>query len=848
MTTQELITAPASLRNDYKGNQPQVSVQKLTKTLCENYPFEILGEYTKLYYDLDWDKEDNGVKKGFGTYDKAFHLRLRKHFREIQSHYQNEFCFTDGSYEDKYSFHIIFQRHFIKREKKVPREDILQWLLGEFFIVLRPHIDKGVYDPNRKLRLPYGTYENETDPSKSKLNVHVPYLTSDQTLTSCLVTPVCSRHDKECECTFRVQLETEVIEEKEEVKVETEEDVADRQGNLKKYLEVIKKERFQERSTWITLAGLMRSNGLKREDFIRYSKESGYAHFNEEDCNKTWYSLKENAERSAGFPTLQRWCDEDGINWREMFCPKSDKMIKMLMKGLESFLILSHKTVAEVFYEYYKDNLYYVGKDWLHYDKSKGWEFGDDNSIVFPLMKFVGERFSSYVHSIKKPDGGDEDTETQYKRYKKFCIKESAKLADYSFCNKCVKTGQSLFRNDKILSEFDAYPDWFCFSNHKAILMTTGDVIDIKQTHKILSTCGYPMPEKSLDSIQRAKDFILSIQTEKSFDSYMSCIATAFYGTNKNQRLFIHTGEGSNGKSLVGKLIYWTLGDYAMTFPIEQLTQGASGRNTANSDLAQSRGKRYAQSNEPEESKEAPTLKIAKVKELTGEETVKTRDLHKSSFELLVSFTIHLLCNDPPKLSKSDKAIERRLECITYPYCFKSEEEVTELKQKYDENQSELTKEIAMTIDDVEKRRLQEQLDRPFTFRIKDEDLGKKLKQDKEIQFGLLYLALEHWKKTNGVFSATEEMKRKKEDYVLDNNPLQDWLRGYDKIDGTKKENKGNFIRANVLLKEFKTQVDESMKIKKFNEYLLQARVCIVEDLSNGNKVYLKKKQNDDDE
>jgi hypothetical protein len=854
MVSIEIPTQTARLRRDYKHNETQIEVKQLTKDICEAFPFEILGDYTKLFYDIDWKAKD-----GYIT-DPVLYSQFTAHLRQIQSHKDNEFVFTDGTTDDNFSFHVVFQKIYIKREGKVPRQDILQWLLGEFLIVLHKRVDKGVYSKNRKMRLPYGIYE-DPDPKDAKLNPHIPRIHGNNSLTSFLLAPVCVQHKLQeggCDCKVVVEPEPapaprNVIVEEEEK--EPKEIDADRKNNLMRYLEVIKKERFQDRAVWLKLAGMMRGNGLKREDFLTISKDSGYKYFNEEDCNTTWYSLKENFEFAPGFKTLQTWCEEDGINWREMFCPKTDKMIKMMTSGINTYATLTQKTVAEVFFHYYKDNLYYVGKEWLHYSPTKGWEFGDDNSIVYPLMKFIGDRFSKWVHSVKPRPDEDEDTA---KKMKKFLIKESSKLADQSFCSKCVKTSQSLFRNDKIMSEFDAYPDWFCFSDQKAINMTTGESFDVKQTHKILSTCGYPMPPRIEEHIQRAKDFILTIQSEKSFDSYMSCISTATYGTNKNQRFFIHTGSGSNGKSLIGKLIYWTLGDYAMTFPIEQLTQNASGRNVANSDLAQSRGKRYAQSNEPEDSKEAPTLKIAKVKELTGEETVKTRDLNKSSFELLISFTIHLLCNDPPKLSKSDKAIERRLECITYPYIFKSAEELAEEQKKYDTVRKDLCEEIRELTEmaeskdknEMELRKsniafLQKKHDEPFLFRLKDEDMGKKLKQDKDLQYGLLYLMLDHWRKNNGVFFATDEMKRKKESYVLDNNPLQDWLRGYERVDPV--ANKKDFLLAGELLKQFKLTVDETMKIKRFTDYLKQAKVFIKEDASNGHKVYLRKKLVEDD-
>jgi len=856
----------ARLSPTYKtvGNKHKEEVKELTKEICMKYPFEHLGEYTKLFYDLDWDKEKKD-KKGnvlLPQYveDKVLVKKLIDHLESIQSHYMNGFVFTNGSTPTKLSIHIVFKKKYIKRQTGVvPHEEIVEWLLDDLYKTHRAIVDHQVYDPNRKMRLPYGVCPEKPNP-------HIPNRFCVNNLNDFLVSPLVpeiqirqeEQEEKKKEKEVKVQ-EVKVQEEKEEPETDL-----SRKENMMRYLEMIKKERFCDRPTWLKLGGLMRANKLNVKDFLRFSKDSGYANYDEESCMETWYSLDQ--EKGCGFPTLQEWATEDGINWREIFSKRQNSIVHQLLRGFKEYGKLTNRTVAEVFFHFYKKNLYYVGKEWLHYTEEKGWEFGDDDSIVYPLMKTIGDAFNSHVKGIKIPADLDEAELKQKRKEKLKMMEESSKLADYTFCVKVVKTSRSLFRNDKIINEFDCYPNWFCFKNQKAIDISTGEEIEIKQIHKILTTCGYNLPEKKEEHIQRAEDFVKSFQPEH-YDSYMSCLATSIRGGNLNQVVFIHTGNGGNGKSLIGKLMTIILGDYSMTFPIEQITQNASGRNQANSDLAQSRGKRYAQSNEPPSSNEKNTadsqitLKTDKIKELTGDDKIRARDLHKSSTEFEIQFTLHILCNDPPKLSKNDGGIERRVKLIPYPYKFVDEDTLVIEKKKYEDEQKERQDELKEVLEKIEK--IKEETDEktpnlvkledkvkqleinvPFYFKLKNDELGTSIKQDKDLQDGMLYLLIRHWAKNNGKYIQNEVAKQRSNEYMNDNNPLINWLKGYDKTD---KKDKKNFIRVGELLKAYKSIWDSNMKTEAFTNLLVQAKVDIIRDDSNGHKIFLSKKQEVDE-
>jgi phage/plasmid-associated DNA primase len=307
-----------------------------------------------------------------------------------------------------------------------------------------------------------------------------------------------------------------------------------------------------------------------------------------------------------------------------------------------------------------------------------------------------------------------------------------------------------------------------------------------------------------------------------------------------------------------------------MTFPIEQITQNASSKSQANSDLAQSRGKRYAQSNEPPSSSDKNTkdsqitLKSDKIKELTGSDRIRTRELYKGSSEFELQFTLNILCNDPPQLSKNDGGIERRVKLIPYLYKFVDQETVDVETKKHKESRVELRQElkkirkmikkIKQETDEqtpnlislrLQQTKIKKEIITPLRFKLKDEELGDSLKADKDLQDGMLFLLIDHWRKNKGKYIQNEVAKERSIEYMNDNNPLIDWLKGYTKTD---KKDKKNFIRVGDLLKSYNNIWDSKLKSGKFTEFLEQAKIDVIRDDSNGHKIFVEKKPEEDEE
>ena len=583
---------------------------------------------------------------------------------------------------------------------------------------------------------------------------------------------------------------------------ETDDDIQnpERKDNMIEMLNIVKKQRFQDYQEWFKLLCLMKGNGLKKEDFLRYSQDSGYQAYNEDECLKHWYNLHE--KRMLGFPTIHKWLEDDGIDWKKMFgYLKPDNIINELLKLYSSSGgSFTDKGIVEIFHKSYKTKLFYTNIGWIHYHPERNWETNDDdNMIVYPLMKSIGDTFIDYVGKMKiKKDQDEKD----FNKYKKALMKEANKLHSYSFCSKIVKIARDLFRNDNILLEFDRKQHWFCFSNKKYIDLTTGVVGDIKEEDKIMTTCGYPLPERNNEDIKKISDIIMSIFGEKRYQSALSSLSYHLQAGNKQQLIFIHTGVASNGKSILGNYMRRVFGDYAGILPIEQLTQSSSGKDSANSSLAMMRSKRYCQFNEPEDDDASTRLKAGKMKELSGENLITVRGLYQKPSPMYVDFTMNILCNDIPKLAKSDDGVERRLRVITYPYKFVDE-----------------------VILDFHKK--------------KDEQVKVDSETSISLRNAFLWLLIDDFKKNSGRFIMNEDVKNDSSEYMKENNPIALFMDKY--------QESSTSIKQKQLYSEYTKWASyigkEIISSKKFTQFLIQLKIKIKIDASNGNSIFVEERK-----
>ena len=144
-------------------------------------------------------------------------------------------------------------------------------------------------------------------------------------------------------------------------------------------------------------------------------------------------------------------------------------------------------------------------------------------------------------------------------------------------------------------------------------------------------------------------------------------------GHISEHKLFFIYGPGGNGKSVFVNIITRILNTYAVTANMNLLTATTQERHPV--ELARLRGARLVTIQETDEGKR---LDEAKVKQLTGGDTITAHFMRENPFEFRPVCKFIISGNHKPRLANVDDAIKRRF--IIIPFTVRFDEDKRDLK------------------------------------------------------------------------------------------------------------------------------------------------------------------------
>ena len=149
-------------------------------------------------------------------------------------------------------------------------------------------------------------------------------------------------------------------------------------------------------------------------------------------------------------------------------------------------------------------------------------------------------------------------------------------------------------------------------------------------------------------------------------------IGYSLTGFTKEQCLFQHIGNGSNGKSVLFNVLYNLLGTYALNIQVESILQKSSSNGgNASPDIARLNGVRFVRTTEPEHGQR---FNEGLIKQLTGADIITARNLYADFFEFVPKFKLWIACNNRIIVRGTDKGIWRRMRIIEYKKSFEGDE------------------------------------------------------------------------------------------------------------------------------------------------------------------------------
>ena len=214
------------------------------------------------------------------------------------------------------------------------------------------------------------------------------------------------------------------------------------------------------------------------------------------------------------------------------------------------------------------------------------------------------------------------------------------------------------------MNNFDSHKDIFNVKNGMVDLQT-GELLphDMKLFITKLSEIEYNTDA----SCPRWNQFLDEICPDKEAQGYLQrFFGYTLSGHNRAEKMLVLNGLGGNGKGVLLDTITKIMGDYTRVAESSTILKRKNERSSSN-DLADLYGYRLVRASETAANQ---ILDEARIKIITGGNTIKCRLLYKQYIEYIAQFKLVLETNHKPIIESQDNSIWRRVDRLDFDNTF----------------------------------------------------------------------------------------------------------------------------------------------------------------------------------
>jgi phage/plasmid-associated DNA primase len=649
----------------------QTDIEIMKQALDENnnlyeviYPTSII----KPYFDLEIEtEEENHRSMGLLFIDTTIRYIADKYGVELE---MEDFAVFDSCRTGKLSYHLLIQQKICF--ENMASHSIFAKGLFEYIKNTEPSLVWGEKKQKTIMDvLPYGNHQNFRMPNQSKKGkTHILKNVSKLPIMDWFVT-LQEKGDREIVKVIKTENKKEekkivVIDKKEQEKW------------VKILMDVIKNESINDkrligRGQWFLICGILKTNGFQKKVWLDWSGLSSKT----DTAEKTWNTLFPKELFSVGgLVNIAKSVNQKGYaKWRGVFetSPICDSimadtiksMLKMFDPKGKNRICFTDAVFGELFEGLYGKKFVFC-KGLIYNFNGIYWEA--DNKHHTNIQNFINTTFIKDVkrwieHKISvcfgnKKDDSDTETDDTSKNDKELvfwsklnmCITEY--LQQQKATEQLIKMVCSKICNDS--QKWDLNPYIFVFKNC-VFDLKKGEKCDANPMDFMTTCCGWDYDDdyKCDDVLTK---LIASIQTDKNVRDYLlKAYSTGMVGI-QNRNVFIFTGTGGNGKSVLDELLFAMLGNYSYTLPKDFLTQPF--KEGANPAVMLLHNKRAVLVSEPDANK---NIVCSSLKAMSGDSKISSRGLYCDVDTINITATNFIECNTAPELDEMNDAMTDRL-------------------------------------------------------------------------------------------------------------------------------------------------------------------------------------------
>jgi len=410
-------------------------------------------------------------------------------------------------------------------------------------------------------------------------------------------------------------------------------------------------ERLNDRNKWRNIIYALSNTSKEFKSLAKWVSKRNPEKWDPTSFENLWTEAttinKENINKLT-FRSLIYWAKEDNFEQYELLNNESIK--EKINKDIHNRILvgdLQHYQFAKYLFEMFKDKFVtdYENKEiqWFEfvlptdkYIKGQLYKWRSEENRPENLINYMSTKliliFDDIINEIDLRIANEEEKNIidYLTLIKKKVISSVKHLYTNSFKNSIIKEAETLFRKRGFIQSLNSDKDIMGVGNGVLKLSSSPELIETLHSYPIshYTSINYVPYDKNNKYVIQIIEVIKSLFPDDEMDAYeyiLFYLASCLDGKPKQSIILIIIGAGSNGKSFFLEFINSILGEfYGTKMPLTFLTDKRTKSSSADPsfmNLEHARLAHYSEANPNDE------LNTAKVKEITGQETLSGRNL-----------------------------------------------------------------------------------------------------------------------------------------------------------------------------------------------------------------------------
>lgn len=433
---------------------------------------------------------------------------------------------------------------------------------------------------------------------------------------------------------------------------------------INELVNLLSEERAKNYSTWLqTGFCLYNISPMLYDTWVEFSRKA--SNFDEEECANKWQTMKTG---TLGLGSLHLWAKEDNpVQYSEI-------MNNSIRIYIERSTSKTTSDISRVIYEMYKYKFKYAPSSskngtWYEFYNHRWHISKEAHSLMTYIDTHVLKAYlnviNSYSNNINENISNMDLVANSMAKMKP--LQEiTYLLRDITNKNKYLSELKILFSDQEFESKLDTNIYYLGFENGVYDLQLKTFRQGVPEDYITMTTgIDYIVFDDNHEYIVQIFDFMSQLFVDEDKRMYMMYVlASSLEGINANEKFYIMTGVGGNGKSKLIQLMENAFGDYIKRVPTTLFTQKNKSSGSATPETSRLHGVRLITA---QETNKEDKFNISLVKEMSGNDKLYVRGLHKDGCEIQPQFKIFFFCNHKPSgLEPDDEAIWRRMSIIDF--------------------------------------------------------------------------------------------------------------------------------------------------------------------------------------